>query len=215
MLRNVYLTAAILPLSCFAISTHAATLVSNLSQPAIGGAGVTTTQWLASNFASGPNALGYQVDSVTIDILAGSGTGFFAAIYSDSGFAPDTPIVNGLLSGSPSPGSGLSTYTTSSAFLAASTNYWLVLGVSPGGNYSGNATIEISGVDTSAFGFAIGDFLEFTVAPGGPWAFAVGSLHFQVNGTAVPEPSSGLLFALGLLVLATARTRPQRYCIRA
>lgn len=204
MNRRLFFILAVLVAS--AATSKAETLVSNLSVPAPGGATVFTDQWLASSFTTGGNAQGYELESVTIDMVGGSGTGLFTAIYND--LVPGGQIANGLLSGPAGPGTGLFTYSSTGAILAPNTEYWLVLGITPGGSYSGTWNIAISGNETSSFGWTIVDFVRFTVSAGGPWAYGTGSGHFSVSGGVIPEPTNGMMILMAPVGLLVLRRRP-------
>jgi hypothetical protein len=86
--------------------------------------------------------------------------------------------------------------------LLPNTNYWLVLGETPGSNvgFSWGVTTNLSG---SGAGFQVTS--ATTTNSGGTWTTR-GDAPFQMRITAntVPEPSTLACLALGALVFATS-----------
>lgn len=118
------------------------TFFSNLSDPTSVSYQVTYFEYFAEQFNTGPNALGYMLDTVGMELGGGNGGGFQVSIYTDNGGKPGTLVQ--VLNGPADPGAvGVTNYTGSNLLLSPSTSYWVVAG-DPTGDYDWDMGIGIN-----------------------------------------------------------------------
>ena len=187
--------------------------VSSLGLPSTGSTSVGNDSWLAAGFRTGTNVDGYLLNSVQLLLTSASGSpsGFTAMIYNQNpdiivGLAPGSSL--GTLNGSLDPVAG-GIYTYSPApdlVLSPGTYYFIVLTAGTAvadGAYEWSATSAggtvLSGGWNAGGSFSSPDGLEWgghaTPPPD----------QFAISATAIPEPSTFGLLALGGFLLARRR----------
>ena len=188
------------------------TYLSNLDQPSSGSLPVGSNSWLAIEIITGGNRAGYSLDSIQLAMTDASGNprGFTAMLCSNALIAFGPGPVLGTLNGSLSPvSSGIYTYTPSSSLtlkgnspyfivvtagtaLADGAYGWSLAGAPPYNPVSG--WVEVGGI--------------FTSSNGSSWPLPTdGYFQFAINATAVPEPSTLGLLALGGFFLVRHRRK--------
>lgn len=186
---------------------HAATVVSNLSEPNLNVTSLGFSSWQGSSFTTGNGS--YNLDFVNLFLgEQTASSNFFVRLYSNNSgvpgtiltsFTPNAPITTTLAVNQFNPSSVVP--------LAANSTYWLVAGVSAndGGSYSWGYTSSFN--ETGVSGWTIGNGYDFSSSQGTTWVADpnAGPYQFSVNATEgdpplVPEPSSvmGLLGLGGL-----------------
>ena len=196
--------------------------VSNLDGSNSGGYGISTWSY-AESFVTGTNTSGYALNSVSVVMggRANNAAGFSLSLFSDSGGRPGANLES--LFGNNNPTAGLFTYTSSGLALAPSNTYWIVESATTSGydmytwcfTYRSSAYTSIEGwsIDTAGYCEA------YRNQSWNDWAVMSSSLNglmqFSVTATAVPEPATIALVALGAVVIimrsATAGTRPRAF----
>lgn len=180
------------------------TYVSNLADSSAADGLVEQTDWFASSFETGTDPLGYELNSIRVDLdeFTGAASGFSVSLFSDNGGKPGTSL--GTLSGSADPvAGGIYTYITSGIALSPSTPYWIVSATAsaePTGFYW---AITTSTTDSTSDGWSI-DNMDMRVShnQGGSWGSAnPGAGQFSVTATSVPEPLALPCAAAALLML--------------
>src|ERR1039457_2359421 len=205
MKRTILLAILALALGMFSPQSAQAqgTLyVSNLGLTSSGSSPVGNDSWLAVDFQTGTNAGGYSLNSFQLALTDASGnpSGFTAMLYTQHGAAnPEPGSSLGTLDGSLNPVTGgIYTYSPASNLaLSPSTVYFIVL---TAGTAVANGAYEWSVTSTSAFtssgGWHGGDGL-FPSSDGLNWGYTHVYAQFAIYATAVPEPSTLGLLALG------------------
>jgi hypothetical protein len=150
-------------------------------------------------FQTGPNALGYTLDSVSI-LMASAGNNTFAAqlgiLGPDDATGLFTPIS---LLGSDAPvNAGLYTIPVPQVTLAPNTDYWLMLLNKGIGSFQWSYTSTTAGITEDGW--------SITGNTGPVGSSPVGVPIFAVSATPVPEPSPTAFLAIGVLALL-GRTR--------
>ena len=182
------------------------TYLSNLGQTSTGSIAVGSDSWRAESFITGTNAGGYTLDSIQLGMIdaSGSPSGFTLMVYSSiltTEYFPDSNLET--LNGSLNPATaGVYTFTPTTILnLLPQTTYFIVLTsgtlVADGafgwslatGNYGA------SGGWHAPAGFAGAD--TYKSIDGSSWTRTLVNPQFAISATAVPEPASLGLFALG------------------
>jgi hypothetical protein len=189
--------------------------VSTLGLPSTGSASVGSDSWLAEFFQTGPNAGGYLLNSVQLALTDATGTpsGFTVMIYNRNplvitGFAPGNSL--GTLSGSLDPvAPGLYTYTPGSTLtLSPGTPYFIVLTAGTAvadGAYEWS--VATTGSPTVSGGWN-GGGISVSSSDGLNWRPSIPVLALSaISATAVPEPSTLGLLALGGFFLVRRRRK--------
>ena len=187
------------------------TYVSNLTATTVADGLVEQTSWFASQFTTGPDALGYALNAIQVglDGTAGNPSGFSLTLFSDNSGAPGTSL--GPLSGSTNPSTaGTYTYTASGIALSPSTPYWIVLATAsaqPTGYYW---NITSSTTYTSSDAWEINTTQMYgSHDQGTSWSKsgADSAGQFNVSATAVPEPGTLAVVALASPALLRRRRK--------
>lgn len=177
--------------------------ISNLDQTSARNNPVGSDSWYAADFYTGNNADGYTLDSIELAMTAaiGSPSSFTVMLYSMVGSrAPFPGSYLVALHGSPNPSTtAIFAYTSGSTYLLSpNTGYFMVL---TSGTTIANGAYNWSNV--SAISYQTGGWLNdsgiYYSSNGSSWAIAGGSdwnAQFAVTATAIPEPSSLVLFGL-------------------
>lgn len=172
-------------------------------------------QDLANSFTAGSTVM---LDSIRVNFAGGfdpNGTGFSAALYSDAGGTAPGTLLATLTGPDPHAGGLYSYIPTAPIQLVSGTQYWAVFSAvygAPDEQFPITVTVDPS--ETGLSGWSIGNYTQLdtrTVTNGVPGAWnpqAVGGvLQFEVNTSAVPEPSRMLLLASGFGALFMTRRR--------
>ena len=180
------------------VPAQGAIYLSNLDQPPGLTTPIAANSWRAAGFITGTNSLGYELDSVQLLMATSNGNAasFSAALYSAIGALPASSLAP--LNGPDPAGGGLFTYTASSVHLSPSSVYFIVLtaGISLADgayNWSIAETFTWHSNDRWRPG---GGYLSSV--DGATWeAYRPNPFQYGVFATAIPEPRSWLLLALG------------------
>lgn len=174
---------------------------------------VWSPQWRATQFTTGPNASGYELESVRaiFDDAVNTPSLYEARIYSDNSGQPGS-VLEVLFGDSPVNG-GIHLFASSALPLQPSTSYWFAhTSASP--VESGSFFLPWfagSTLESSPDGWLIGDVsLVDAGNQGGSWSSSgFGPAHMEVQAlTVVPEPRDFAVWAgLGLLAFAAIRQR--------
>lgn len=175
---------------------------------------------LGNSFTTGGTSV--LLNSVSVGFAGGFrgvGSAFTALLFNDAAGMPGSSLVT--FTGNSDPhGGGTFAYTPSApTTLLASTTYWLVFTAqigAPDEQYPIYTTADLS--QTGSPGWSIGDsFVYRDVTSGTPGAWIgqtvlapPNALQFEVDTSAVPEPSIALLFGSGLGSLLFLRRRSSR-----
>ena len=169
-------------------------------------------QDLANSFTTGADPV--NLVSISVAFAGGFGSGFTAYLYEDNGGnAPGSPLLT--LSGTVDPHSGgLFDFSPTGSFtLAANTDYWAVLvadHTAPDKRFPVYTVADFN--QTGDVGWSIGNtFASRVVNNGVPdnWIISKNDtpLQFAVNSSVVPESSTSLAIAFGLVLAASRRRR--------
>ena len=188
--------------------------------------GAETGQYFANNhssataFTTGSVASGYQLHSVALDIyaLAGSPTGFTAAIHGADGDGNPAASATYTLTGDAPAAAGRHTFTCANVCrLSAGTTYFLVVsatGASAGANYydldvTGSADQTVAG---NGAGWSIADELK-RQTNNGSWSShqvgrAAAAIQFNVSATIIPGLAASSVTATTATLTLSNYDRP-------
>jgi hypothetical protein len=201
----------------WAAPAHAATVLSNLTEPISSTDYPIQSQWLAQSFDT--DGRSWVLNAVTVSSDGGNqnfNTGnFFVQIYASSGSGDSrTPgTLLGSLSGTDKPIlRQLYTYTTAGINLDPFSRYWVVMGVSSGDpDYNLNYAEDVAatGVWSYPYGGRFGGVVARSSNQGSSWSLNnYGPFLLEFDATvAVPEPSALALVGLGTVGLIARRRR--------
>jgi hypothetical protein len=187
--------------------------LDNLAQPYSYYADVKSNKWVASRFSVNDSSAAFRLDSLTLGTVyaAKSGGDFSVSIYNCSG-TPGSETVGGLLgtlAGSANPDSlGQYTYTSGAITLQADTSYWLVTSVAAGGaDYRVSYTYDTANSVPGGWVIPTSQTYSWSLDQGTTWGISgdYWPYRYQIEATAIPEPSTVGIAGVSLAVLLTAR----------
>ena len=186
--------------------------ISSLAQTSSGSSSVGNDSWLAADFLTGTNVGGYSLNSFQLALTDASGnpSGFTAMLYSEGSVGAPLPGSSlGTLNGSLNPvAGGIYTFSPASNLaLLPRTMYFIVL---TAGTAVANGAYEWSFTSTYAptlSGGWHGDDAFLSSSDGLHWHFNSAYAQFGIYGSAVPEPSTLGLLALGGCFLVWRRRK--------
>jgi len=183
--------------------------LSNINNyPAAGSVAVGSDAWIASWFKAGSSPDGYELNSIQLSMSNPSGTpkDILVMLWD---FQSRQSIAT--LAGPDPASAGVFTYTATDVLLEPNNVYWFVV-TSPTSVASGAFHWDYyhlgKGV-TGPEGWYLGGGNQVS-SDGVAWSRdTVGTMHFAIDATAVPEPSTLALFGMGTACLI-AILFPQR-----
>jgi len=188
------------------------TYLSNLGQPSAGSQPVGSNSWLAATILTGHNRAGYSLDSIQLAMTDASGnpSGFTVMLCSNAPIALGPGPVLGTLNGSLSPvSSGIYTYTPASNLTLTPNSQYFVVITAGTAVADGAYAWSLAGAppyDPVTGWVEVGGI--FTSSNGSSWPLPTdGYFQFAINATAVPEPSTLRLLALGGFFLVRHRRK--------
>ena len=220
MLRSI----CIVLLLCSSTASRAANLISNLGQPSSGfGLGVGTNNpatgpnlMRAETFKTGTNPLGYRLSSVTLAMGGSTGSdlgNLLVQLYDTSAFKPTSSIGDFIVPSNPfSEGQYTYAFSNTGLILAPATYYSVVVrspdSAGPTVSQFGWRTATTAALDpASEPSWALFDNLVKTEGVSSWSSVRTGPYQFAIDATAVPEPTSFVLLAIGAWMLLTETLR--------
>ncbi len=166
---------------------------------------VKFTQWDAQSFIVGNTALPLSLAELNMHATDTGGGNFFLRLYDNTGANLPGSVLE-TLAGTADPfNAGIYSYT-GSTLLTANATYWIVAGVSAGSaNYKWNFELPSMVEEGSTVGST------FSFNQGATWVTPASPLlTFNMRVSGVPEPSTLVLIANGVAILALLRWRNRR-----
>ena len=193
--------------------------LSNLTEetdedfPAIGGG-----LWVAQAFTTGDSSPLYSINSITLLMLDGEDTTdapMVLRLYSSSGNQLGAQVAATFqMTGDPSANTaGLKVWTPDSAVpLQGSTKYWVALTtLTTVGEYAWGFTNSTTYSSTDNWGIPATFTYALSENLGGEWDYLDGlPQQISIDASAVPEPSSWALLALGVTAFGLVSSRQRR-----
>ncbi len=205
------LTCLVLTLSALACSTARSrgdySISNNLSATSGGVESAVGSTWITAGFGSGTT--GGALRSVTL-LLDNSTVGRAEVdLYSDAGLQPGSLVGTLSLSGSYTTSLSATTFTATGITLSANTNYWVVLKALTG-QFDWGWTAAATGTGT---GTGYQNTWGESDDAGNTW-FTYDSYPTQMNvvlvsSSAVPEPSTWILWGFGVAGIALLTNKNQ------
>ncbi len=211
--RFHFILGIVFGLTVGSVRSHAATLVSNLSESVFGSQTVFSAQWIATAFTTGSNAGGYSLESIAAKFALATGTpsNFSMLLAQEDSGNPGATIET--LTGSQPTTGGNKTFTSTGTNLDADTKYWVILSSTDSAPDTFHARTTTVDNQTSSDGWVIGNTGRKSTDSGVSWSNLSGGLtgFLRVNATPVPEPHEyALLMGLSLVSLAIVRLSNSR-----
>jgi|ERR1017187_7287082 hypothetical protein len=199
--------------ACIPLVAHAqAILLGTLPMTGAGNSTMTPGDRFAFSFTTPATA--YTLNNVIVPLFGYDPTGdtVLLGFYTDTG-VPGT-LVGSLLTNPAGQGAVTSDYTftpASTITFSPNTTYWMVFGVDAGTVYFQQSSLT----GTTPIGDATFGNFKLTGNSGANWfdytATMGGQFEFQINATAVPEPSTyAALTSAAVLVFAAYRRRQKQ-----
>jgi hypothetical protein len=174
-------------------------ILGNLGAPNGSSVSIDSTDLYAASFTMGSQAYSLSDAQITLTFSPPSSTTF--ELESDSAGQPSGTVLSTF--DNPILLSGLRTYTftpDSPFTLAANTTYWLV------GSTTDSSTTDwvasAPATNPTGSGATFGSYASSSDA-GATWNASFPTTQFQLDGAAIPEPSSLFLTGTGICVVAT------------
>ncbi len=212
MKTNRTLCMALVVLGALPISGWATIYLDNLAQPHDYYADVKSNKWVASRFTVNDSAAAFQMNTLKLGAVYASTAGgnFSVSIYNCSG-TPGSETVGsllGTLNGTASPDTlGQYTYTASGITLQANSSYWLVTSVSAGAaDYRVSYTYDTANSIPGGWTIPTSQTYSWSLDQGANWGTYGGywPYRYQIDATAVPEPSVIGFLAISAMTLVGA-----------
>jgi hypothetical protein len=208
LIRPAILALALAVLAPQIIQAQGTTYLSNLEQSSAGSFAAGSDSWLSVPFVPGTNAGGYVINSIQLAMANASGnpSGFQVMVYAGAGGGGYPGTLLGTLNGSLDPvTAGIYTYTPAATITLPIRGFYDI--VLTAGTAVADGAYEWSGSGTNSYNPS-GDWNTLGGAAGGVFISSDGSLfswihngsafpQFAIDATAVPEPSTLGLLALG------------------
>jgi hypothetical protein len=216
MKKRLHQFSVIVILSGLALRGESAPLLSNLDQPGFQSPPVLgLNQFLAAPFITGSSPTVFNSATVQLGVSQLATGHVYFYLYSDASGLPASQLIGGALNGSASPKSaGTYLYSaTDPILLSPNTRYWLVGSGDIGGPNFNYAWYDTSSYSySSSVGWQLPGYDAFSSDQGATWISTADApipspLMFEIEGSVVPEPATGNLLGIGLLVIAGVNRR--------